>query len=89
MKISDQSSEGKVLFNPAQGRLYSTDLKLSVTIDATTANGPTYQPKIDQDIKIRVTSAGDKKAEESAENSAAKVESKDKGKEEKKGEAKK
>lgn len=88
MKIANQSSEGKVLFNIAKGRLYSTDLKQSVTIDATTATGQTFQPKIDQDIKIRVTAAGEKKAEESAENSAAKEESKDKGKEEKKSDAK-
>ena len=63
MKIAEQSSDGEVLFNIEKGRLYSTMLNQKVTIDAT-VNGQTLQQKIDQKIDVKVTPAGERKAEE-------------------------
>lgn len=82
MKIADQSSDGKILFNVAKGRLYSTTLQQKVTIDAT-IGGQTMQQKIDQNIVVNVTPAGEKKSEETAEKPAEKE-----TKEEKKADAK-
>lgn len=84
MKIGDQSSEGKILFNVAKGRLYKTNLKQKVTIDATVGK-QTVQQIIDQTIDVKVTPADEKKAEDSAEKPAAKDDGK---KEEKKSESK-
>lgn len=85
MKIADQSSDGKILFNVAKGRLNKTTLKQKVTIDATVGK-QTMRQVIDQSIDVEVTPAGEKKAEESAVKPAAKEENKDK--EEKKTDAK-
>ncbi len=69
MKIGDQSSGGEILFNIAKGRLYSTALQQKVTIDAT-VNGKTMKQTIDQKIDVKVTPAGEKKANEEAEKPA-------------------
>jgi len=59
MKIKDQTSDGKVLFNIPAGRLHSTSLNQNVTIEAN-AN---VNMKIDQKIDVTVTPAGEKKAD--------------------------
>lgn len=70
MKIVDQSSDGEILFNVSKGRLSSTTLKQNVTIEAKVAS-QTIQQKIDQKIEVKVTPAGEKKAEEAKEDEAA------------------
>lgn len=73
MKIAEQNSDGEVLFNIKEGRLYTTTLNQKVTIDATVA-GQTMQQKIDQKIDVKVTPAGEKKAEEAKPEEAKKTE---------------
>jgi hypothetical protein len=70
MKIAEQSSDGEVLFNIDKGRLYSTTLQQKVTIDASVA-GQAIQQKIDQKIDVKVTPAGEKKAEPEPKTEAA------------------
>jgi len=62
MKIADQKSDGEILFNVDKGRLYTTMLTQNVAIDTSFA-GQTVQQKIDQKIDVKVTPAGEKKAD--------------------------
>ena len=58
MKITEQDSDGEVLFNVEEGRLHSSTLKQNVTIDMT-AGGQAMKQKIDQKIDVKVTPAGE------------------------------
>jgi hypothetical protein len=71
MKVGEQSSDGEVLFNIKEGRLYSTTLNQKVTIDAT-VQGQVMQQKIDQKIDVKVTPSGEEKPEEKAPEAEAK-----------------
>lgn len=69
MKISEQSSDGEVLFNVEEGRLRSSTLNQKVTIDVT-AGGQAMKQKIDQKIDVKVSLAGEDASTESKEREA-------------------
>jgi hypothetical protein len=56
MKVTEQQSEGEVLFNQEAGRLDSTSLQQTTKMDITVA-GQTMQQQIDQLIEVKVTQA--------------------------------
>jgi hypothetical protein len=62
MKVSEQESGGEILFNVDEGRLHSSKLDQKVTIDVS-VGGQTMQQKIDQTIDVKVSPAGEAKAE--------------------------
>jgi hypothetical protein len=54
LKISEQQSDGEVLFNEDAGRLDSTSLQQTTKIDMTIA-GQTIEQQIEQTVKVKVT----------------------------------
>ncbi|MCI0333891.1 MAG: DUF6263 family protein [Planctomycetes bacterium] len=62
VKISEQASDGEILFNVVEGRLDSSKLEQHVTIDQPGGG----QTKIDQEIVVSVKPAGEKKEEKPA-----------------------
>jgi len=60
LKVKEQNSNGEVLFNIQEGRLYSTSLKQDVTIESSEL-GRVMLRKIDQKIDVKVTPAVDSK----------------------------
>lgn len=68
VKITEQTSDGEILFNVAEGRLDSSKLEQHVTIEQ-----PGGQTKIDQEISVTVKPAGEASSEKaSAEAEATK-----------------
>jgi hypothetical protein len=57
MKIGEQSSEGEMLFNLQDGRLHSSTLKQSMSLDIT-AGGQAMKQKIEQQMDVTVAPAG-------------------------------
>jgi hypothetical protein len=64
IKVVEQSSEGEVLFNIGDGRLYSMSVDNKLTVD-TVANGNPIQPKIEQKIVLKLVPLTNKKGEDS------------------------
>ena len=62
MKITDQSSDGEVLFNIEEGRLHTSTLHQNVTLDIT-AGGQSMKQKIDQTIDVKVSPAEESESE--------------------------
>lgn len=62
VKISQQESDGEILFNVAEGRMDSSKLEQHVTIDQ-----PGGQTKIDQQIEVKVKPAGEAGGEKPAD----------------------
>jgi hypothetical protein len=56
LKVTEQTSDGEVLFNQDAGRLDSTTLQQTTKIDMTIA-GQTMQQQIDQLIEVQVSPA--------------------------------
>lgn len=61
VKITEQDSDGEILFNVAEGRLESSKLEQHVTID----QQPAGQTKIDQNILVTMKPAGEAGSESS------------------------
>ena len=70
MKVSDQSSEGEVLFNQEAGRLHSSNLKQKLSIDVSVA-GQTLKQEIDQTIAVTVAPAKEEEEQVPESPSAA------------------
>jgi hypothetical protein len=66
MKISEQSSDGEILFNVEDGRLHTSRLTQDVTLDIT-ASGQSMKQKIDQQIDVTVSPAEDASEAKSTE----------------------
>jgi len=71
MKIAEQSSDGEVLFNVAEGRLHTSTLTQTATIEIA-AGGKSVQQKIDQKIDVKVKPAGEAEADAEAAESSEK-----------------
>lgn len=56
MKVTEQETDGQLLFNRDAGRLDSTSLQQKIKIDATVA-GQAMQQQIDQLVQVKVTPA--------------------------------
>jgi hypothetical protein len=67
VKISEQTSDGEILFNVAEGRLDSSKLEQHVTIDQPGGG----QTKIDQEIVVTVKPAGAESSEAKSTEAAA------------------
>ncbi len=62
MKVTDQSSEGEVLFNVDEGRLHTSKFKQNVTLDVS-VGGQSMTQKIDQTVDVTVTPTDEAKSE--------------------------
>jgi hypothetical protein len=68
MKVTEQTSEGEVLFNVDEGRLHTSKLKQNVTLDVA-VGGQSMKQKIDQTVDVTVKPADEAETEDTTAKS--------------------